>query len=248
MHSMQAAIPKNVWDGVVSDQGESSAVAFAGKVDAYRGWVNDNVGSGGAGLDAVGNAISIGNPVDYAMTGMGWSGTQSTKPDGVGAPTAVYSAWIYYMRNQVAGVTIPDGSRIYRSKGTWPFSVENVVVPWNSSDPANLSYYTDLSNVSLLGSANPVRAGATLAAFPDVARFEAMSFGAPGRWPPLGCVAAGAGPAGFTSFDGRTDTNYWGGLVSNDLLFKQHRWHSAQFRMNIAKQNGYWKSIYESVK
>ena len=152
------------------------------------------------------------------------------------------------MRNQVAGVTIPDGSRIYRSKGTWPFSVENVVIPWNSSDPASLSYYTDLSNVSLVGSTNPVRAGATPAAFPDVARFEAMSFGAPGRWPPLGCVAAGAGPAGFTSIDGAKDAGYWLDLIKLNQPFREHRWHSAQFRMNIAKQNKYWESIYDLVK
>lgn len=244
--AMQAAIPKNVWDGVASDQGEKSATAFAGKVDAYRGWVNGGAGQALAAIKR-GGANSIGNPVDYAMTGLGWSGAQSTKPDGGGAPTAVYGTWNYYMRDQVVdGVTIPDGSRLYRTKGI--FSIERVVIPWNDSDLANLSYYADMSNVSLLGATNPVKAGATPAAYPDVARFEGMSFGAPGRWPSLGCVAAGAGPAGFTSFDGRTDTNYWSGLVTPPDQYKQHRWHSAQFRMNIAKQNRYWKSIYETAK
>ena len=30
--------------------------------------------------------------------------------------------------------------------------------------------------------------------------------------------------------------------------FEEHRWHSAQFRMNAAKQNKYWESIYREVK
>jgi len=220
-----------------------------------------NSASGGHAIQAItpGGANSIGNPVDYAMTGLGWSGAQSTKPDGANAPTAVYGLWNYYMRGSViGGVPLSDGSRLYRQGSAYDpargrAAVVQIVLPWDSGDFPDISRYpvstfgTD-PNPYILSASFPLRAGAGPAEYPAVARYEAMSFGAPGRWPPLGCVAASAGPAGFTSVDGTTDVNYWLDLVTDPELFKQHRWHSAQFRMNIAKQSSYWKSIYASVK